>query len=126
VASLRFHWVVPDRQTAVAREQATDDEAQRSLARGLWAYTLLDAAARACVLSILADFTGHQVLYIVAPETMMHTPSADLKARYFADVPVRGTLEGRQAFYSSARAERLLGWRHDSVAESQAGTGAAV
>jgi len=111
IASLRFHGVVPDRATVAARPQTPDAHAAR--ARGLWGFTLLDAAARACLASVSATYTGHEAFYIVAPETSMDEPSASLKARFFADVPVRGELHGRQSFYSTAKAERLLGWQHD-------------
>ena len=46
----------------------------------------------------------------------MDEPSAALHERYFADVPLRTELPGRQSFYSTARAEQLLGWKHDLVA----------
>ncbi len=29
------------------------------------------------------------------------------------EVPIRGDLSGTNAFFSSARAEQVLGWRHD-------------
>jgi nucleoside-diphosphate-sugar epimerase len=111
IASLRFHGVVPDLATVASRPQTP--EAQQARARGLWGYTLLDAAARACLASITATFTGHEPFYIVAPETTMDERSATLKERYFPDVPLRAELQGRQSFYSSAKAERLLGWQHD-------------
>jgi UDP-glucose 4-epimerase len=111
IASLRFHGVVPDRATVMARPQTPD--AQEWRARGLWGYTLLDAAARACLASVSASFTGHEVFYIVAPETSMDEPSATLKQRFFPDVPVRGGLQGHQSFYSTAKAEQMLGWQHD-------------
>jgi UDP-glucose 4-epimerase len=60
-----------------------------------------------------ARFTGHEVFYIVAPETAMNEPSAMLKQRFFADVPVRGELQGHQSFYSTAKAEQILGWTHN-------------
>jgi UDP-glucose 4-epimerase len=114
IASLRFHGVVPDLATLATWAQPPD--AQQARARGLWGYTLLDAAARACLASVAASFTGHEAFYIVAPETTMDEPSATLKERYFPEVPVRGELLGRQSFYSTAKAEQLLGWKHDLAA----------
>jgi nucleoside-diphosphate-sugar epimerase len=113
IASLRFHGIAPDRAAATSRPDTPD--AQRWRARGLWGYTLLDAAARACLLSVTASFTGHEVFYIVAPETTMDQASATLKERYYPEVAVRGELQGHQSFYSSAKAEQLLGWKHDVV-----------
>jgi nucleoside-diphosphate-sugar epimerase len=114
IASLRFHGVVPDRTAATSRPSTPDSLHAR--ARGLWGYTLLEAAARACLASVTASFTGHEALYIVAEETSMDEASATLKERYFPGVPVRGELRGRESFYSSAKAEKLLGWKHDLAA----------
>jgi nucleoside-diphosphate-sugar epimerase len=110
IASLRFHGIVPDRVTATSRPNTPD--AQKARARGLWGYTLLDAAARSCLASVAANFTGHEVFYIVAAETTMDDPSATLSERYFPEVPLRVELHGRQGFYSTTKAERLLGWSH--------------
>jgi len=110
IASMRFHWVVPDRETAAkALGHATEGAAKH-----LWAYTRFDAAARACLLSLDAAFAGHEVFYIVAPDTTADVPSLELAARFFPDVPVRGDLSGYGSFFSSAKAERLLGWRHEA------------
>jgi nucleoside-diphosphate-sugar epimerase len=109
IASLRFHWVVSDRSAAAQRQ----DELGGLLAKQLWGYTRLDAAARACLLAITADFTGHEVFYIVAPNTMVDVPSLELKQRFFPDVPVRGDLSGNRSFFNCQKAERVLGWQHD-------------
>jgi UDP-glucose 4-epimerase len=114
IASLRFHGVVPDRAAVASRPQTPD--AERARARGLWGYTLLESAARACLASISASFTGHEAFYIVADETTMDEPSATLRERYFPEVPVRGQLDGHQSFYSTAKAQQLLGWKHDLAA----------
>jgi len=54
IASMRFHWVVPNREMAaqVFNKPGTKQH--------LWAYTLHPAAARACLLSLSASFTGHE------------------------------------------------------------------
>jgi nucleoside-diphosphate-sugar epimerase len=111
IASLRFHGVVPDRIAATSRPSTPD--ALQARARGLWGYTLLEAAVRASLASLTANFTGHEVFYIVAAETTMHEPSATLRERYFPEVPLHAELRGREGFYSTAKAERLLGWKHD-------------
>lgn len=110
IASLRFHGVLPDRATATRyasyREMST---------KHLWGYTLMDAAARACLLALTADFTGHEVFYIVAPETMMETPSLELSQEFFPNVSVRGNLSGNRSFFDTSKAERMLGWNHDAA-----------
>ena len=109
IASLRFHWVVPSRATAAQHQ----NELGELLAKQLWGYTRLDAAARACLLALTAEFTGHELFYIVAPDTMVDVPSLELKQRFFPDVPVRGDLSGNRGFFSCQKAERVLGWKHD-------------
>lgn len=111
ISSLRFHWVVPDRATATSRQHDTDD----SLVKQLWGYTLLDAAARACLLSLTAPFQGHEVFYVVAPDTMMQEPSQELYQRHLSSIPLRRELRGNEAFYSSSKAERLLGWTREGA-----------
>lgn len=109
IASLRFHWVVPDWATAA---QARIYHDFKSGAKNLWAYTRFDAAARACLLSLTADFSGHEVFYIAGPETCVDAPSLELRERFFPEVPVRGDLSGHRSFFDCSKAERLLGWTH--------------
>jgi len=108
IASLRFHWVVPTRATSTARFGFAEER----VAKHLWAYTLTPAAVSASLLSLTADFSGHEVFYVVAPDTNIDVPSRELAARFFPDVPIRGNLDGFASFFSSAKAERLLGWKH--------------
>jgi len=109
IASMRFHLTVAER--AEGARVFTTENAQG--AKQLWAYTRFDAAAQACLLSLMADFDGHEVFYIVAPDTTVDENSRQLAARHFPDVPIRGDLDGRTSFFSSAKAERVLGWKHD-------------
>lgn len=109
IASLRFHWVVPDRETAAGSFNRQDERPDKHL----WAYTRIDAAARACLLGVTASFKGHEVFYIIAPDTTVDAPSLELAAQYFPQVPIRGDLSGNKSFFSSAKAEKILGWTHD-------------
>ena len=109
IASLRFHGVWPEPRKA----SELPARFAQLVIKHLWGYTLLDAAARACLLALEAGFKGHEAFYIVAPETMMETPSLDLAREHFPDVPVRGDLGGHRGFFDCSKAERLLGWKHD-------------
>jgi nucleoside-diphosphate-sugar epimerase len=111
VASLRFHWVVP--AVALPRRSYAEVGVQEG-AKHLWAWTSLEAAARACLLGVTAAFDGHQPLFIVAPATVVDTPSRELARQFYPEVQIRGDLPGNAGFFSCARAERVLGWRHDS------------
>ncbi len=109
IASMRFHWVVSDRATAVAAKGYSETE---FAAKNLWAYVRSDASARACLNSLTADFKGHEVFFLAAPDTISATPSLELKQKFFPDVPVRGDLSETKSFFDSSKAERMLGWTH--------------
>ena len=108
IASMRFHLVIANR--ALAREHFFEETVEQ--AKHLWAYTRTDAAVSACLLSLTADFTGHEVFYIVAPDTTLETPTLDLARRFFPNLPIRKPLEGNASFFDSSKAERMLGWTH--------------
>ena len=111
IASMRFHLVIPERADAVKIYGVASAE----LTKHLWAYTGLAAASRACLLSLTAPFQGHEVFYIIAPDTVLDMPTTELAARFFPHVPVRGDLSGRKSFFCAEKAERLLGWNHDAL-----------
>ncbi len=111
IASLRFHWILPSRERA---EQVTGGANANSVAaRHLWAYTLASESARACGLALTADYAGHEVFYIVAPTTAIAEPSLDLARRFYPQTPIRSPLPGNAGFFNCAKAEQLLGWRHE-------------
>ncbi|MFC6018461.1 NAD-dependent epimerase/dehydratase family protein [Plantactinospora solaniradicis] len=108
IASLRLHAVLANRP-ATPPDRVHSDFAVRDL----WGYTLSRPAARACLLALTADFTGHEVFYIVAPRTWHPRPTVELCREHYPEVPIRGELRGNQALYDCTKAERLLGWCHD-------------
>lgn len=108
IASLRFHWLLESAATARSVSAGS-----AFVWRHLWAYTGLTAAARACLLALCADFTGHEVFYIVAPHSVADTPSADLAREHYPDTPIRGDLGGQSGFFNCAKAARILGWQHE-------------
>jgi nucleoside-diphosphate-sugar epimerase len=110
IASLRFHGVAHERQFGGEAERQRDSIA----AKALWGWVSYDACARASLQSLTADFTGHEVFYIVAPDTTMEAPTLELAGLLFPEVPVTGDLSGRNGFYNCAKAERLLGWKHNA------------
>lgn len=109
IASLRFHWVVSDRQST-AEYYLADMELSR---KHLWSYTPRISAASACLLGITADFRGHEVFFIMASDTAFDTPTLDLVQKYYPQVEIRSDLRGNTSLISSAKAHRMLGWRHE-------------
>lgn len=109
IASLRFHWVLPDRQTATELSSKNTEGASRHL----WAYTPRMSAASSCLLGITADFKGHEVFFITATDTVFDTPSIDLAKQFYPEVEIRGDLSGNNSFFDSSKARRILGWTHE-------------
>src|SRR6266508_3481888 len=104
ISSLRLHMLLDSRDRAIQWTAMMGEVANRHL----WAYTLLDEASRAILLSISADFTGHEVFYIVAPHTASAQPSLELARQYYPHVEIRGNLANRTGFFNCAKATRLL------------------
>jgi nucleoside-diphosphate-sugar epimerase len=108
IASLRFHWLLDARDQAVKNAERLKELSVRHL----WAYTLLEEASRAILLSISADFSGHEVFYIVAPHTAAERPSLELAHQHYPQVEIRGDFADYASFFDCAKAMRLLGWIH--------------
>ena len=108
IASLRLHGLVTDRHRAADWVALPPDV----VARQLWGYTRLDAAVAACLGSVDVDLGGHEAFYVVAPDTMMDVPSADLARRWFPEVPFRSEPSGTEGFFDCSKAGALLDWHH--------------
>jgi UDP-glucose 4-epimerase len=109
IASLRFH-ALPEADPPL---EDVHDEPDAPVIRTLWGYTRADAAAHAVELAMRADFSRHEVFFIVAPHTTRSTPSLALAQRHYPDMPIRRELSGNSGFYDCDKAGRILGWRHD-------------
>lgn len=110
IACLRIHEV--ESRPAVLQEHR--ENWHDAGVKQLWGWVNPEATARACLLGVTsADrFEGCQVFNIVAPDTTLEAPSADLAARYYPDTELRGDWGTNRAFWTSEKAERLLGWTH--------------
>jgi nucleoside-diphosphate-sugar epimerase len=110
IASMRFHMLIDNADRARERTPHMGEGA----ARHLWAYTLLSEAARACLLSLTANFQGHEVFYIVAPNTAMDRPSLELAQERYPNAELREPMEGNKGFFNCSKAEKILGWVHEA------------
>lgn len=77
----------------------------------LWGYIDARDGAEAIRLAIEAARPGFDVFNIFAADTVMSRPNAELVAEVFGGVEVRGELGVNDSLTSTAKAERLLGWR---------------
>ncbi|NJM40019.1 MAG: NAD(P)-dependent oxidoreductase [Anaerolineae bacterium] len=110
ICSLRFHAMIPSKPGQVKRMGNF-----ANISKDLWAYTNIVSGARACLMALQAEFKGHEAFFITAPQTAVETPSLELAQAHYPDVPVVGDLSGRNSFYSTQKAERLLGWKHEDL-----------
>lgn len=108
ISSFRFHWLLDSRERAMQVTEAATDLSVRHL----WAYTLLDEASRAILLSLTAEFKGHEVFYITAAQTASHQRSAELARQHYPQVEIRGDFSDHASFFNCSKAEQLLGWKH--------------
>ena len=87
-----------------------------------WGYVDARDVAESVRLAIEADVHGAEVCIVAAADTCMNRPSIDLMAEVFPEVPIRGTVTGRQTLLSIDRAREMLGYTgsrswQDEIAE---------
>jgi UDP-glucose 4-epimerase len=109
IASLRFHGLVHD----ISRIREWNDRLGPTAVRHLWGYTDMRAAARACLLALLATYQGHEAFYIVAPEHAAIDSSRELAQRHYPQAVLRENFDHSQGFFDCSKAARLLGWEHE-------------
>jgi nucleoside-diphosphate-sugar epimerase len=106
ISSLRFHGIT-QRETALANWDNTPAGIKH-----LWGYVNPEAAARACLAAMQVTWRGHEVFYIVAPESASATASEVLAQQYYPNAVHKPQLTGTCGFFDCSKAERLLGWKH--------------
>lgn len=107
VASLRLHMFMRDRAEAIVVNAA---EPAASTTRGLWGYTTHRMWMDACLGALTAEFSGHEVFYVVSDRTVSELDSAELAAAHYPGAEIRRPLFGHRGFFDCGPAERLLGW----------------
>jgi nucleoside-diphosphate-sugar epimerase len=91
----------------------------------LWSYIDYRDVAQSVRLSLEADISGSENFIIVADDTIINRPSADLLREYFPTVAVPDSLGTYQSLMSNAKAKQILGfqpqytWRDYVAQESE-------
>ncbi len=113
VTALRFHWIASVQQT---RERA-EAEPEADGASGLWGYTDLGDAARACILALdpLPAHRGYEALVVVADDTYSSVPTEELLDRHLPETTRRRRIPGTASAFDSSRAAETIGWRPRST-----------
>ena len=76
----------------------------------LWGYVDAADVAHAVHRSLVAPIDGAEAFIVAAADTCMTTPSADLLARVYPDVPVTRPVSGHETLLSIDKARRVLGY----------------
>ena len=76
----------------------------------LWGYVDAEDVAQSCRLALRGGPGGAEVFIVAAADTVMDTPSRELMAAVYPDVPVRGELGEFETLLSIGKARRLLGY----------------
>jgi nucleoside-diphosphate-sugar epimerase len=109
ISSLRFPGVVFDFSYDSVRDRWKDPGVRANTS---WAYIDGRDAATACRLAIEAEFAGHEVMIVAAPTSSMREPTVELIEKYLGPtVPVKNARAGNWSGVSSAKAEKLLGFK---------------
>ncbi len=77
----------------------------------LWSYIDARDGAQAVIRALDVAPPGFDRFLIAAADTVMSRPNAELMAEVFPDVEVRGDLGVNDSLFSTAKAQRLLGFR---------------
>jgi nucleoside-diphosphate-sugar epimerase len=108
IASLRISNVFgADDYAGLSAVQA--DPAARKM--NLWSYVDADDAALACLLACQAQLSGHQRLIIAAKDTTMETPTRDLLAQFYPNVPITHDITGHDSLLRCGRAYDIIDYR---------------
>ena len=99
----------PDRVRARPPRDSSDLHVDESHGE-FGAYVDVRDVARLIEAALSADHDGHEIVLCVADENYLGEPTAELVEAICGGLPDVCDLEGRQAAFSNARAERLLGW----------------
>jgi len=117
IVSLRFPWVTDE---TVQRERFLEadrrlegikaDGGLHAAHNTLFSYLDIDDAARAIRLAVETDFTGHEPVFLSAPDTTCETPTAEVVDKRYPDADRRAEFGGHESLIETETAAELLGW----------------
>ncbi len=114
VVSLRFTNVPPPEVVAEFPWQAPTPENPLTLV--MWAYADARDVATAQVLALDVEIDEYEAFMLAQPSSRFAEPTIDIVRNNFGDrVEIREGLEGTASVISTAKVQRMLGWRpqHD-------------
>jgi nucleoside-diphosphate-sugar epimerase len=109
IVSLRFPWIHTPESFAVQVQPLWSDPAAG--ASNLWPYIDARDVGAAVRLALTADVRGHEAFFVAAADSFMPHPGVDLVRECYPSTIVHDGLSGNTSLLSSAKAERVLGYR---------------
>jgi nucleoside-diphosphate-sugar epimerase len=106
-AALRFGRIYHPGQYGALESLWDDPHASKF---NLWTYVDVRDVAQACVKAMSASFSGSEVFFITAADTVMQRDSRDLVRDVFPNAEIDDGLKGRGTLFSIEKARRLLGY----------------
>lgn len=79
--------------------------------RNLFAYIDARDLARMVELMLQTDGLGYEIFNASNDDNSVHLPSAEIRKRFYAGVPLTREMGEHETFYSNAKAKRLLGFQ---------------
>ncbi|MEV7692825.1 NAD(P)-dependent oxidoreductase [Microbacterium sp. NPDC089189] len=108
ITALRFSNVMVPEDYA---EFPSFDADVRARKWNLWSYIDARDGAHAVLRALEVAPAGFDRFLIASPDTVMSRPNAELVAEVFPGVEIRGELGVNDSLFSTAKAQRLLGYR---------------
>ncbi|EJU02857.1 NADP-binding protein [Dacryopinax primogenitus] len=105
ITTLRLHHVT--------HEKIIPPEWVARAGRDLWGWVNDESAARAFLLALEREGGGAEIINVIGDDHRAEGHDAEVLAKtYHPKTEIRRTVKGDNSFYTSEKAEQLLGWRH--------------
>ena len=108
VVSLRLPWIHTPETFKTQLTPFWEDPAGG--ATNLWSYIDTRDVGRACMLSVEADISGHEEIFVSANNTFMKQNTAQLIKEFYPEANINVDFEGNQALIDMAKAKAMLGY----------------
>lgn len=113
IASMRFHWLA-SRKEQRERKNAKSPSKTNPLRRNamdFWGWSDIEESAAACRLALEKEWDGHEAFFINGADTFLEIPTEEAIAQAYPEAEIRTPLPGYMSAISTAKAERILGWK---------------
>ena len=113
IASMRFHWLATRAEQRERKNAERPSKSDPLLRNGMdfWGWADIEEAAVACRLALEVEWEGHEAFFINGADTFLELPTEEAIAQAYPEAELRSPLPGFTSAISTAKAERILGWK---------------